>query len=169
LAESCLRSLAKAIQNAKESIREYLLGVKVYSSPGQSLLTRLRQYLKNYSHNYGIHTELVAPQELEEKGFDSTVEAQLQPVIQEALTNVRRHSGACSARVIFALCDNQIRVTVEDGGRGFAPEGITETQGFGLRSMRGRVEAVGGRLEVNSTPGKGTRVVIQVPWRKEET
>jgi len=169
LAESCLRRLAEVTQETKESVREYLLGVKARPSPEQSLLTTLRQYLNHYNHDYGIHTELVAPPELEEKRFDSTVEAQLQPVIQEALTNVRRHSGACSARVIFALCDNRIRVTVEDGGRGFDPEEIAEKQGFGLRSMRGRVEAVGGCLEVNSTPGKGTQVIIQVPWRKEET
>lgn len=123
LAESCLHRLAEVTQETKESVREYLLGIKAHSSPEQSLLTTLRQYLNQYSHNYGIHTELVVPPELEEKRFDSTVEAQLQPVIQEALTNVRRHSGTRSARVTFALCDNQIRVTVEDGG-----------QGFGLRS-----------------------------------
>ena len=127
---------------------------------------RLRQYLNHYSHNYGIHTGLVAPPELEEKRIDSTVEAQLQPIIQEALTNVRRHSGASSARVIFALCGSEIRITVEDDGRGFDPEVISENQGFGLRSMRGRAEAVGARLEVKSAPGKGTQVVIQVPWGK---
>ena len=137
-------------QEAKESIREYLLGVKARSSAEQSLFTALRQYLNQYSQNYGIHTDLVVPPELEEKRIDSTIEAQLQPIIQEALTNVRKHSGASSARVIFALCDGEIRVTIEDDGRGFDPEEISENQGFGLRSMRGRAEAVGARLEVNS-------------------
>jgi PAS domain S-box-containing protein len=169
LAGSYLHRLAEVTQQAKESVREYLLGIKARSSPGQSLFTILRQYLNQYDHNYGIHTELVVPPELEQKRIDSTVGVQLQPVIQEALTNVRKHSGASSARLIFAPSDNHIRVTVEDGGRGFDPEEISEKQGFGLRSMRGRVEAVGGRLEVNSAPGKGTQVIIQVPWRKEET
>ncbi len=167
--ESYLHHLAELTQEAKESVRDFLLGVKARSSVEQSLLASLREYINQYNHSYGIHTELIVPPELEERRIDSTIEAQLQPIIQEALTNVRRHSGVCSARVIFALCDNQIRVTVEDGGRGFDPEEITEKQGFGLRSMRGRAEMVGTRFEVNSSPGKGTQVIIQVPWRKEET
>jgi len=164
LAGSCLRSLAEVTQGAKESVREYLSGVKAGSSPEQSLLTGLRRYLKEYNHDYGIHTELVVPPELEQKRLGSTIEAQLQPVIQEALTNVRRHSGAVSARVIFALCDDEVRVTIEDNGLGFEPEKIRE--GFGLRSMRGRAESVGGVIEVNSTPGKGTRVIVRMPRRK---
>jgi len=168
-AESCLHSLAEVTQEGKESIREYLLGVKVRSSPEQSLFTALRQYLSQYKHNYGIHTELVVPPEMEEKRFDPTLEIQLQSIIQEALTNVRRHSGAFSVRVIFALGDGEIRVTVEDNGRGYDPEQISETQGFGLRAMRGRADMVGARLEINSAPGKGTRVTIQVPWRKDKT
>lgn len=167
--ESCLYHLADVTQEAKESVREYLLGVKTRSSPEHSLLSMLRQYLNHYSHSYGIHTELVAPPELEKKRFDSTIEAQLQPIIQEALTNVRRHSGACTARIIFALNDSELRVTVEDDGRGFDPEEIGEKAGFGLRSMRGRADMVGACLEVNPTPGKGTHVIIRVPWLKEET
>jgi signal transduction histidine kinase len=104
---------------------------------------------------------------LEGKRIDSTVEVQLQRIIQEALTNVRKHAGACSARVIFALCDGQMQITIEDDGRGFDPEEIRENQGFGLRSMQGRADMVGARLEVNSTPGKGTHVIINVPWQKE--
>ncbi|MCD4763903.1 MAG: hypothetical protein K8R28_07785 [Desulfobacterales bacterium] len=70
----------------------------------------------------------------------------MQPIIQEALTNVRRHSGACTARIIFALNDSELRVTVEDDGRGFDPEEIGEKAGFGLRSMRGRADMVGACL-----------------------
>ena len=57
---------------------------------------------------------------------------------------------------------------VEDEGRGFNPEEISKKQGFGLRSMQGRAEAVGGDFEVTSTPGKGTRVIVRVPWGKEK-
>ena len=167
LVESCLLRLAEVTQEAKESVREYLLGVKSRFSSEQSLVSALRQHIKHYSQSYGIHIELVASPALEEKRIDAVVEAQLQPIIQEALTNVRKHAGAKSARIIFSSYDSQVRVTIEDDGRGFDPGEISEKQGFGLRSMRGRAEAVGGRLEVNSAPGKGTRVIVQVPWQKE--
>jgi PAS domain S-box-containing protein len=162
LVEPCLHSLADATREIKKSVRDYLLGVKTGSSAKKGFLTGIRQYVDQYSRKYGIHTEMVAPPDLEERRIDSTIEAQLKPIIQEALTNVRKHSGARSARVIFTPCESQVRVTIEDDGRSFNPEAPGE--GFGLRSMRGRAEALGGRLEVSSTPGKGTLVSIQVPW-----
>ncbi len=165
--ESCLRRLAEVAKESMQSIREYLVGIKTRSSGDQGLLTVLSRYLNQYSHNYGIPTELVAPPELEGRRMDSTVEVQLQPIIQEALTNVRKHAGACSARVIFALCDGQMQITIQDDGRGFDPKQIRENQGFGLRSMRGRADMVGASLKVNSTPGKGTQVIIEVPWQRD--
>ncbi len=168
LAEPIVNRLADLTQQAKQSIREYLLGVKASSDSEQSLLTSLRQYINSYSHNFGIHVELAVPQELEEKRLDHAVEAQLLLVIQEALTNVKRHSGSSSARVIFALCDNEIRITVEDRGRGFDPEEIMKRRGFGLQSMRGRTESVGGLFRLNTVPGKGTQVIVQVPWRMDK-
>lgn len=167
-AETCLHHLADVTQEAKESVREYLLGVKMSSSPEHGLLSALRRYLNHYSHNYGIHTELVVPPELEKKRFDSTIEAQLQPIIQEALTNVRKHSGASSARIIFTFNDGELSVMVEDDGKGFDPEEIDKNASFGLRSMRGRADMLGACLEVKPTPGKGTRVSIRVPRPKEK-
>lgn len=167
LAQSSLLRLAEVTQEAKESLRDYLRGVKTRSSLEEDLLTSLRQYLKDYSHNHGIHTELVAPQIMEVKRFNSTVEAQLHLIIHEALTNVRRHAGASSARVIFEMGDSEIQVRIEDDGRGFDPEAIGGNEGFGLRAMRGRADGMGGRLEVNSKPGTGTQVVVRLPWRKE--
>ena len=167
-AESYLRHLAEVTQEAKELVREYLLGVKSHFSAEEGLLTALRQYLVQYHQDYGINVELVVPPELEKKRIDSTFAAQLQPIIQEALTNVRKHSGARSAQIIFSFSNGEIQVIIQDDGRGFDSEKIAATQGFGLRSMRGRAEMVGGRLEVNSTPGKGTQVIIRAPLQEED-
>ncbi len=165
LVESCLQRLSYVTQEAKEAIRTYLDGVKTVSRGGQSLISELRRYLQEYSHSYGIPADLIFPPEIEKRRIDSSVKAQLQPIIQEALTNVRKHGEADSVRVIFAPRGNEVQVTIEDDGQGFDPEEIGETGGFGLRSMRGRAEAVGGMLEVYSRAGKGTRVIVRVPWR----
>jgi PAS domain S-box-containing protein len=167
-AENSLGHLTELTQEAKDAVREYLLGVKSRVSAEENLLAALRHYVNHYRHTYGIHVELAAPPELEKEQIDSTIAAQLQPIVQEALTNVRRHSGASSAQVTFCLYDGEIQVAIEDGGRGFDAENINENEGFGLRSMRGRAETVGGRLEVNSTPGKGTRVVVCAPRHEVE-
>jgi PAS domain S-box-containing protein len=167
--ESGLDHLANTVQQAEEAVREYLLGIKTASSTELSLLSRLCQYLKHYTHHYGIHSEIVVPPELEQLQFESVIEAQLLPIIQEALVNVRKHSESSSVRLIFVPCADQIRVTVEDDGIGFDPERIDENLGFGIRSMRGRAEALGAAFEINSSPAHGTQVIIQIPRRKEKS
>jgi two-component system sensor histidine kinase UhpB len=128
----------------------------------------LRQYITRYRQDYGVSVDLTVSPELEGKRIGATVEAQLLPIIREALTNVRRHGGGCSARVNFASDNGRVQATVEDDGCGFNPEKLGNNQGFGIRSMRGRAESIGGFLEVSSAAGKGTRVTVRVPWRKEE-
>jgi len=99
-----------------------------------------------------------------EEGFPSSAlgEAgiELLRILQEALTNARRHSGARDVLVSLKLEGNDLVAEVSDDGRGFGPE---IALGVGLRSMRERASALGGRLEAESEPGEGTMVRIRVP------
>ena len=81
-------------------------------------------------------------------------------IVQEALTNVRRHAGADSVDVSLTVDENELVTEVADDGSGFDP-GIPH--GVGLRSMIERARALGGKLETESEPGKGTRVRLRVP------
>ena len=162
-----LQRLSGIVQEAKESVRTYLSGVKILSPAENSYLDVLRKYLAHFSRNHEVRTELVIASDVQDRHVDAAVAAQLQPIIQEALTNVRRHGKASLARVLLAAGDNLLRVTIEDDGQGFDAEAIGEHHAFGLRSMRGRAESAGGRFAVSSTPGKGTRVSVLVPWQKE--
>jgi|RhiMetdeSRZDD1v2_1073273.scaffolds.fasta_scaffold03469_18 PAS domain S-box-containing protein len=91
-------------------------------------------------------------------------------VVQEALANVVKHSGASEARVSLSTADSQVVLRVEDSGRGFEPD--TRNDGLGLVSMRERVRSVGGEMVVRSTPNHGTtieaRVPIHVPSRQAD-
>jgi PAS domain S-box-containing protein len=160
---SCLTALSRMTEEATETIREYLGGVKSDISGGPGFFEVLRRHLDKFGRDSGIRTELFAPSEMVEERMAAAVEAQVQLIIREALANARRHSGARSVRVTFVASGDRMRVTVEDDGRGFDPGALGETKGFGLRSMRGRAEAAGGRLELRSAPGKGTEVVVWLP------
>jgi signal transduction histidine kinase len=81
--------------------------------------------------------------------------------VQEALANVRRHAHARRVTIRLLTDDEGARVEIGDDGVGFAPG--SASGGFGLAGMRGRVAEVGGELDVASTPGGGTRVVVRVP------
>lgn len=93
--------------------------------------------------------------------------------VQEALTNVLRHSGARTVLVQMARERGRLTVDVEDDGRGFTPSDVatpSETgQGLGLLGMRERIEILGGSLTLDSSPGAGTHVAFTMPVPKEES
>jgi two-component system NarL family sensor kinase len=91
------------------------------------------------------------------------VESGLYRIAQEALTNAERHAGASIIRVELAVEPGQVRLTVEDDGRGFEPDQITADR-FGLLGLNERARLLGGNLSLQSSPGEGTRVEVTVPF-----
>jgi PAS domain S-box-containing protein len=81
-------------------------------------------------------------------------------VLQEALTNTRRHSGASSIEVRLRTENQEVLVEIVDDGRGFDP--LSVRTGVGLSAMRERIEGLGGKIEVRSRPGEGTKVKVRI-------
>jgi PAS domain S-box-containing protein len=100
-----------------------------------------------------------------EEGFPVNLPAkegvELLRILQEALANVRRHSAARNVEVGLRTDDEAILIEVADDGRGFDPG--SARAGIGLSSMGERVEGLGGKIEVRSRPGEGTKVMVRVP------
>ena len=165
--KTSLDQLVEVIREGKAHVGDYLFGVKTWSSK-DPFFTGLRQYLTNYSQNAGVRTELLIPPEIERNSLGEAIETQLQRIIQEALTNIRKHASARSARVVFSLDGGEMEIMIEDDGQGFDAVDLGNKQGFGLQAMAGRAEAIEARFEVKSSPGKGTKVTVRVPWRKGE-
>ncbi|MGW0598826.1 sensor histidine kinase [Streptomyces sp. NPDC002776] len=85
---------------------------------------------------------------------------------QEALTNVRRHADARRVSVVLTFGADSARLVVADDGRGFRPGAVT---GFGLLGIQERTRLVGGTVEIDSAPGAGTRITVEVPRTGTET
>jgi signal transduction histidine kinase len=101
------------------------------------------------------------------RGFTSerlptVVETALYRVIQEAMTNVVRHARATRVDVLAERHGDRVKVMVEDDGVGFEPDKVQRGDHFGLLGLRERAEALGGTLTVESAPGAGTTVVVEV-------
>ncbi|WP_405734094.1 sensor histidine kinase [Streptomyces sp. NBC_00028] len=97
----------------------------------------------------------------DEDGYGVAELTALYRAAQEAVTNARRHARASQVTVVVRLAGGAARLEVTDDGRGFAP--AAATAGFGLLGMRERVHLVAGSLDVDSSPGAGTRVTVTVP------
>ena len=171
-ADAQLARLVEVAREADTDIREAILGLRVALSepgaPGQRLLPALAAYLRQFEARHGIHTELRAPAGFDDRVFDPQVDAELLRIVQEALTNTRKHAGARAVCVTLAIEDRCARVTVEDDGCGFEPDEVFAATGgrVGLRVMRERAEEIGGSLAVQSAPGQGAKIIVTAPLRK---
>ena len=93
-------------------------------------------------------------------------------ITQEALTNVAKHANAQHTAVKLAFCDDQVELVIEDNGIGMTPEQMNRRQvryqGWGLAGIHERAALVGGTFDIDSAPGRGTRLTVHIPVRAEE-
>lgn len=158
------KQLEKLAEKAQRDARESLEFLRNYSDKG-SFLSHLKDCLQRLKQdaNIGFHLD-AEPGELH---LEALVKLELQHICQEALTNVRRHSGARNVNVKVWLVNSHLEVSIADDGRGFDALGYHgnghRAMGYGLEVMQERAESVGGRFRVLSVPGQGTEVKVEVP------
>jgi two-component system sensor histidine kinase UhpB len=109
---------------------------------------------------------------VETTGLTDRLPMQLETVLfrvaQEAISNIARHAQASTARISLACEGTRVKAVVEDNGKGFNTEEVLELQrGLGLLGMKERVVLLGGTFNIQSQPGKGTRIEIEVPLSGE--
>lgn len=162
--DECLEQVAQMTIAAEADIREYLLAGKTGFWRDHRFFPALQQYVLRFRQQYRLPVELIIPPQLEAQGLGLSIEVQLMRIIQEALSNIRKHACAKSVQVIFTDSEPLVQVTIIDDGEGFDLADVARrTEGFGLQVMRERTEALGGFFEVTSQPGQGTQVVVKVP------
>ena len=155
--------LADIAHDAYTDVREAILGLRESTRPDRSFVESLEAYAAKFSRQSGIATT-VDSSAGRDLALAPAVEVQVIRVVQEALTNVRKHAQACTATVRVVEDGETTVVEVVDDGRGFAPGAPAhDRETFGLSSMRERTELVHGRFDLDSAPGRGTRVRVRVP------
>lgn len=164
-AAALLTQLADAAQGAHVDVREAILSLKAASAerPFADILSR---YLATYADHYGVRIDLRLADGLGDP-FAPETGVQVLRVIQEALTNARKHGQARCVTIAVEHNDGDARVLVADDGRGFDAAAPGDGH-FGLAIMRERMAQIGGRLLIDSQPGQGTRVVLHAPIASQE-
>jgi signal transduction histidine kinase len=120
------------------------------------------EYLKDDSVSSGL--DVAIDIQGKARRLDSVIETVLFRVAQEALHNIVRHAQVGRARILLVYQSQEITLKVEDSGAGFNPvQPFAPPRGWGLAGMRERIESVGGQLNIESEPGKGTIVEVAVP------
>lgn len=158
-----LDELAAAAREVYSEVREGILALRLQPTPTRPLTEALRDYVEHWQRRGATVVDLQI-----EPGLKLSSEIQLQVVriVQEALTNVRKHAQAQHVEILFERGDGSLELAVIDDGRGFSPPtpGDGERPGrFGLSVMKERAEALGGRFELDTAPGRGTSIRVSLP------
>ena len=156
-------SLQKALDITRENLEEArrsVLDLRAAPLEGRDLNNALKDLCHQYSkgHPFQVHYETVG----EFPPLPIRTEVGLYRIVQEALSNVKQHAEATEARVQVIFQTKSLRLTINDNGRGFNPQVIGQER-FGLVGVNERVKLLGGKLNLQSQSGAGTRLEITIP------
>jgi signal transduction histidine kinase len=155
-----LREIGQLTRGALAEMRALILELRPGALAEEGLVAALTKQAAALSAREGLSIEVDGPDA--QLPLGPQVEEQLYRLGQEALANVVKHARTTSATVRIAAAGDTVSIEIHDDGRGFDPAAVGPEH-FGLRSMRGRVVDLGGRLEITSAPGRGTVLRVEVP------
>ena len=157
------KELQQLISQTLDDVHNLALELRPSALDDLGLAAALERYVNEYRQNSPLEIDLVV-YGLEEERLPPTVETALYRIVQEGLTNVARHANANTASILIEQRNGRVRAIIEDDGIGFEIQKSHSTsQRLGLYGMRERAELLDGTLFVESEPGKGTGIYIEVP------
>lgn len=168
-AREVLAMLRQGVQESYDDVRELLVHFRTRVDQ-RDLAAAIAAALRRLAEQTGVATDL----QLEGGGaaLDPEAETQALYIVQEALSNVRKHANARNVRVSLRRGVEGLRIAVRDDGTGFDEADQTAAARdahIGLQIMRERALRIGGRFSVQSAPGKGTEVRLELPRTTKET
>lgn len=150
-------------EQTMERIRDVMVNLRPPVLDDYGLIAALRWYSKRFSAWSGLSVYVEGEEPTPR--LETSVESTLFRVVQEALTNVAKHAQAGHVTINLDISDAIVCVTITDDGIGFEVDSLGEPAaqgGWGLLSMIERIEAIGGHFQIDSSPGKGTEIIIEV-------
>jgi signal transduction histidine kinase len=160
-ASASIDDLKRLTRSSMDELRRTLTGLRSPGLAGRPLKQALNELCEDFSRRNGLQVNFAW--EAGEVDLPAPVAETLWRSAQEALTNVEKHAiGADQVTVRLQAPGSEVCLLVEDNGPGFQPRPAA-TGHFGIAGMRERVEGVGGRLAIDSAPGKGARLEVHIP------
>jgi two-component system, NarL family, sensor histidine kinase DegS len=165
LAQKRLKEIKDLLKAVIEEARNVIFNLRPLSFEKGGLLPALKNYLSAYERQYRIKTDLKVS--VEEKKIPPKHKVFLFRIVQEALSNVHRHAKAKRAWITLEMNHSLFKITIQDDGIGFDPRQAERNRekwaSFGLRGIQERCRLLGGTAVIESHPGHGTRITIELP------
>lgn len=148
-ADGALQSVKRISSNLRPAMLDVL-----------GLTATIRWYVERFSHSSGIATELDLPDYIRLSDVSGIA---IFRIIQEGLTNVAKHSGATRLVIGVRKQEGVLILEIADNGKGVSDADLRRANSFGVIGMQERAQYLGGTLAISGKPGKGTRLVVQIP------
>ncbi len=165
LVKSKLKNIIGLLDGSNKSLRRILSELRPGMLDERGLIEAIEWLGRQFTENTGVLVEFKSTET--EIKLPEPLAICIFRVYQEALTNIMRYAGASKVRTSFSIKDDMIEVTIEDDGNGFDPAVVQSKQTFGILGMKERVASLNGMLKLESTPGKGTQIVIHIPYQPD--
>jgi signal transduction histidine kinase len=156
-----VEALEQIAQTIDRDVEHLVWELRPMALDDLGLRAALTNYVQDWSKRVGIPAELHASGLVDDR-LPSETETTLYRIAQEALTNVAKHSRARHVEVILERRADHVLLVVEDDGVGFEPSGVSERRGFGLLGIQERAALVGATVEIESSAGQGTTILLRV-------
>jgi two-component system sensor histidine kinase DegS len=160
-----LMNLKTSASSTFQKVRDFIFDLRPMMLDDLGLLPTVRRYKDAFEEKSGITINLLPSGE--DRRLEDYREVIIFRALQELLANVRDHANATEAIVTLDMGADQIRVSVEDNGRGFSTGELIknpdERETLGLSTLQERVELIGGSVRIDSTSGRGSKIVLTVP------
>jgi len=165
-AEQKITGAAKLTDTIIETVQRIAAELRPSVLDNLGLSVALRHEANRFAERTGIHCQAILPEDL--PGLEPATATALFRIFQETLTNVARHSGASEFEVDLRVEGRELVLEVKDNGKGISADAVSRTTSLGLLGMSERAAAMGGRVYLQGSPGKGTSVTVRIPERHSE-
>lgn len=159
-----LGTLKGFLRSSLSDVRKIIYNLRPMSLDDLGLIPTIQRYITNYIEENNIIVDFLVLGD--SRSIKPVIELAAFRIIQEALTNIKKHSGARSASVRVEFTEEQINLLISDDGKGFDKDRLKpasqEDAGYGLLSMKERVELLNGKFDIKSTEGKGTKIFVSM-------
>jgi two-component system sensor histidine kinase DegS len=158
-----LGSLKNSAMGTFQKVRNFIFELRPMMLDDLGLIPTIRKYIDAFKEQTGLEVNLTVTGT--ERRLEPYLEIMIFRAIQELLGNAARHSQAATLKMHIDMGSDQVRVSVDDNGKGFDPEVVRAGNSLGLKLIQDRTEMLGGSFEMDSSIGKGARIVFSVPAR----
>ena len=158
-----LGNLKTSAMSTFQKVRGFIFELRPMMLDDLGLVPTLRKYADAFKEQSGMDVSVTVSGN--ERRLEPYLEVMIFRAVQELLGNASRHSQATMVKIHLDLGTDFLRVTVDDNGRGFDPESLSESSNLGLKLIRERSEMLGGKFEIDSAMGSGAKISFSVQAR----